>query len=198
MQLRHPLVGLSSCLGGQKVRYDGTDKRDDGLLAELDLFADLVPLCPEVAIGLGVPRAPIQLNVLEDGRLRVRGVADPSLDVTEDLQAYAEACLPLFEQLDGYVFKARSPSCGPRGVLRVHGDGREDEQGRGYFAGFVRRHFPLMPLADEDALADPGRMAAFERYVKAYFDYHHAGGEMNDGASRGLRADRDWRRDPGR
>lgn len=168
---RRPLVGLSSCLGGEKVRYDGTHKRDDRLLAGLGYFADLTLICPEVAIGLGVPRAPIQLTVLGNGRTRVCGVADPSLDVTDALADYAESMLPLLHWLDGYVFKARSPSCGLGDVLRVHPDGHEDLLGTGFFANFVREHLPLLPLVDEDTLADPHRLAEFEHYVKAYF--HH-------------------------
>ena len=191
MRSLRPLVGIRSCLAGNRVRYDGTDREDDRLLAQLEYFADLVPLCPEVAIGLGVPRAPIQLTVLEDGRLRVRGVADASLDVTDDLRAYAESQLPLLEQLDGYVFKARSPSCGTHAVLRVHADGSEDEQGRGYFADFVRRRFPLMPLADERVLADTHSMARFERYVKAYHSRYHPGEERYGYRAGGLWPDRD-------
>lgn len=163
-----PLIGISSCLVGEKVRYDGTHKRNDRLLAELGYFADLQPICPEMGIGLGVPRPPLQLMVTGNGHMRVCGVADPSLDVTDDLRAYAEGVLPVLELFDGYVFKARSPSCGVREVLRVHPDGQEDLLGSGYFANFVRERLPLLPLADEDMLADPQQMSAFESYVKAY------------------------------
>lgn len=163
-----PLIVLSSCLAGNPVRYDGTDKRDVDLLAALE-FARLVPLCPEVGIGLGVPRPSIRL-VATDGAIRVRGVEDASLDVTDRLTTWGEAQLPLLRSCDGVVLKSRSPSCGVERVPVLQGDGAVDEVGTGRFATLVRQHFPELPLADERQLQDRQRLASFIARVQAHFE----------------------------
>lgn len=165
-----PLIILSSCLAGNPVRYDGSDKRDADLLAALE-FARLVPLCPEVGIGLGVPRPPIRL-VATDGAIRVQGVEDPTLDVTDRLTAWGEAQLPLLRSCDGVVLKSRSPSCGVEGVPLLQADGTVEETGTGHFAALVRQHFPELPLADERQLQDRQRLASFVVQVQAHFAKH--------------------------
>lgn len=137
-------------------------------------FADIRPVCPEVAIGLGVPRPTIRL-VRVDGVVRVRGVTDPSMDVTDALRDFAQAQLPGLRQLDGYLFKARSPSCGIRDVPVFHPEGRMNTPGSGYFAGFVHRQLPNLPLADEVLLSDPQGMAAFEQRVLTHFQRRQSG-----------------------
>ena len=82
-------LGVSQCLLGEKVRFDGGHKRNAYLTGELAQYVEYRSLCPEVAIGLGIPRKPIRL-IVTDGATRVRGVADPSLDVTDQLVEYAE------------------------------------------------------------------------------------------------------------
>ena len=108
-----PRVGVSSCLLGEEVRFNGGHKRYRFLTDELDPYVDWVPYCPEIEIGLGTPREPIRLTAA--GRLVNRGG-------TADHTA-AMAALPLPADLDGYVFKAKSPSCGIRAIPRYR-DGR--------------------------------------------------------------------------
>jgi uncharacterized protein YbbK (DUF523 family) len=158
-------IGVSSCLLGARVRYDGGDKFHAGVAALAREFA-LVPLCPEVAIGLGVPRPPIQVARV-GGALRVVGVADRGLDVTEALDRVAgDAALA---GLDGYVFKSRSPSCGLQ-VPVFDEAGAVVGDGQGRFAAGVRARFPGLPVAEEAALADPTAVAGFAARVRA----HHA------------------------
>ena len=103
-----PRVGVSSCLLGEEVRFNGGHKRYRFLADSLDPYVEWVAYCPEVSIGLGTPREAIRLTA--DGRLVNRGG-------TADHTA-AMAGLPLPADLDGYVFKAKSPSCGIRAIPR--------------------------------------------------------------------------------
>jgi uncharacterized protein YbgA (DUF1722 family)/uncharacterized protein YbbK (DUF523 family) len=152
MEVR-PRVGVSSCLLGEEVRFNGGHKRYRFLTDELGRYVDWVPYCPEVSIGLGTPREPIRLTA--DGRLVNRsGTAD---------HTEAMAALPLpAGGLDGYVFKAKSPSCGIRAIPRYGEDGaaaRHD--GRGLYADRVLTAFPLLAVEDEGRLNDPGLREAF-------------------------------------
>lgn len=153
-QMTRPLIALSSCLHGDPVRYDGADKRDTWLLEELGGFVDYRLICPEVGIGLGVPRAPIRL-VEENGDTRVLGVADPSLDVTERLRQFALEALPQLADACGYVFKSRSPSCGLIGVERYGRDGQLRDTTTGAFAEVIANRLPALPREEEGRLANP-------------------------------------------
>lgn len=154
-----PCIGVSSCLLGQRVRYDGGHKRDGFVVEELGARFELLPICPEVAIGLGVPRPPIQLLLEADG-IHARGVQDPGLDVTDRLRAYARLVLPDLARLCGYVFKARSPSCGIDSTpLFVAGEA--PRLASGLFAAAVQAALPGLPLVQEDQLQDPALRARF-------------------------------------
>ena len=147
-----PRVGVSSCLLGEKVRFSGGHKRYRFLTDELGPYVDWVPYCPEVSIGLGTPREPIRLT--DNGRLVNRsGTADHTA---------AMAALPLPPgDLDGYVFKAKSPSCGIRAIPRYRPDGTTAGPGRGLYADRVLRAFPLLAVEDEGRLNDAALREAF-------------------------------------
>jgi uncharacterized protein YbgA (DUF1722 family)/uncharacterized protein YbbK (DUF523 family) len=157
-----PRVGVSSCLLGEEVRFNGGHKRSRFLTDELGPHVDWVPFCPEVSIGLGTPREPIRLTA--DGRLVNRaGTADHTA---------AMAALPLPDNgadgLDGYVFKAKSPSCGIRAIPRYRDDGvAVDHAGRGQYAARVLSAFPLLAAQDEGRLNDPGLREAFVERIFA-------------------------------
>jgi uncharacterized protein YbgA (DUF1722 family)/uncharacterized protein YbbK (DUF523 family) len=153
-----PRVGVSSCLLGAEVRFNGGHKRSRFLTDELGPYVDWVPYCPEVEIGLGTPREAIRLTFA--GRLVNRG---GTLDHTEVM-----ARLPLFPGLDGYVFKAKSPSCGVFSVARYRADGELfDHAGRGLYAARVLEAFPLLAAEDEGRLNDPGLREAFVERIFA-------------------------------
>ena len=147
-----PRVGVSSCLLGEEVRFNGGHKRYRFLTDELGPHVDWVPYCPEVAIGLGTPREPIRLTAA--GRLVNRsGTADHTDAMT---------ALPLPPgDLDGYVFKAKSPSCGIRAIPRYRPDGTTAGPGRGLYADRVLRAFPLLAVEDEGRLNDAALREAF-------------------------------------
>ena len=153
-----PRVGVSSCLLGEEVRFNGGHKRYRFLTDELAPYVDWVPYCPEVEIGLGTPREAIRLTAA--GRLVNRG---GTLDHTAAMMA-----LPVPAELDGYVFKAKSPSCGIRAIPRYRDDGvPADHGGRGLYAGRVLDRFPLLAAEDEGRLNDAGLREAFTERIFA-------------------------------
>jgi uncharacterized protein YbgA (DUF1722 family)/uncharacterized protein YbbK (DUF523 family) len=154
-----PRVGVSSCLLGDEVRFNGGHKRYRFLTDELGPHVDWVPYCPEVEIGLGTPREPIRLTT--DGRLVNR---DGTADHTQ-----AMAALPLPSPgIDGYVFKAKSPSCGIRAIPKYAEDGTvADHGGRGLYAARVLSAFGLLAVEDEGRLNDPGLREAFTERIFA-------------------------------
>ena len=171
-----PRVGISRCLLGDDVRYDGTNKRS-AVVAELSADVEWVSVCPEVEVGMGVPREPIQLSADRNGvrsageRVRLTGVHTGE-DWTSRMDAWARqrvaelAALPI----SGFVLKARSPSCGPAGVL-VHKDaGDAAATGRGLFAEALAIAMPGLPMVDEEALEDPRIRERFIQSVRAFAD----------------------------
>jgi uncharacterized protein YbbK (DUF523 family)/uncharacterized protein YbgA (DUF1722 family) len=153
-----PRVGVSSCLLGSLVRFDGGHKRSGFLTDELGPYVDWVPYCPEIEIGLGTPREPIRLTF--DHRLVNRsGTADHTA---------AMKALPLPAEVDGYVFKAKSPSCGVQGIPRYRSDGQASGvAGPGLYAERVLAARPLLAVQDEGRLSDAGLREAFVERVFA-------------------------------
>lgn len=179
MSRERPLVGVSRCLLGEKVRFDGGHKLDHFLVDTLGQHVDFVPVCPEVECGMGVPRESLRLvGAPESPRLvTVKSGADH----TERMRAWAEgktgelAGLPLC----GFVFKFGSPSSGMARVkVYPEGGGAPLLKGRGLFAAALMDRLPLLPVEDEGRLNDPGLRENFiERvFVMARWRAHLAGG----------------------
>ncbi len=160
-------VGISSCLVGETVRFDGGHKRDAYLVGTLSEFFQFHPFCPEVAIGMGIPRPAIRLVKTGQG-FRSVGVQDPDKDFTEPLQAYAEQQKPRHAELCGYILKKGSPSCGMERV-KVHTGGRPSRDGVGVYAQALMRHNPLLPVEEEGRLGDPGLRENFIQRVYVYY-----------------------------
>ena len=146
-------VGISSCLLGQHVRYDGGHKSNDYVRKTLGEYFEFIPFCPEVESGMSVPRSPVQLRYTERG-VRCVGVKDHSLDVTEQLNDCAERQRHWIQGLCGYILKKDSPSCGMTRVKIYKADYAE-RVGTGLFAQFIKINFPLLPLEEEGRLGDP-------------------------------------------
>lgn len=162
-------VGISSCLLGEEVRYDAGHKHNGYITRILGRCFEYVPACPEVAIGLGVPRAPIRLA--GDPRApRAIGVNDPTLDVTEKLDQYARSMVEPSRTLSGYIFKRGSPSCGMERVQVFGEKGMPSSNGAGIFARRLTRELPLMPAEEEGRLNDP---ALRENFVTRVYVFHH-------------------------
>ncbi len=164
-------LAVSECLTGAPVRYDGGHRASAWPGEALqDLYA-FRPICPEVGIGLGVPRASIRL-VGAAAAPRAVGVEDASLDVTDRLRGFAQARLPDLDDVHGYVFKARSPSCGVSGVaLHPDRDSPAAPHGTGIFATEIASALPDLPLADGEDLLDAGALESFvtRTFVHAFW-----------------------------
>ena len=172
----HLRIGVSACLLGEEVRFDGGHKRNPFLVDVLGRFAEWVPVCPEAEAGFGTPRPAMHL-VATDGadddvsRLRLLTVRDHR-DLTVPMRALAARRVAQLVgmELDGYVLKKDSPSCG---LLRVKvypagGDGAATRTGRGLFADALCRAMPLLPVEEEGRLADP-RLR--ENFIERLFAY---------------------------
>ena len=161
-------VGISSCLLGEAVRFDGGHKRDTFLTGTFGRFVEWVPVCPEVECGLGTPRESMRLvRIGNDLRLRT---VKTGVDLTGQLAAYAERRVAELasEQLCGYVLKKDSPSCG-RERVKVY-DARDvpTRSGRGLFAARLLERFPDLPVEEEGRLSDPRLRENFVERVFAY------------------------------
>jgi uncharacterized protein YbbK (DUF523 family) len=174
-EVDRPRVGISRCLLGDEVRHDGGHKYDP-TLAALGAVVEWVPVCPEVEVGMGVPREPIRLVSSADGtassdeRVRVIGVGS-GIDWTPALVTWAQRRARELRELrlSGFVLKARSPSCGPNAVAVVHaGDETVTPTGRGLFAQALFDAIPDLPVEDEERLRDPDARDAFLARVAAY------------------------------
>ena len=160
-------VGVSGCLLGRAVRYDGGHKHDRYVTGVLGRYFEYVPCCPEVLAGLGVPRRPIRLTGDPNAPRAVR-VDDASADVTDALLAVARGAAPGMDALRGYVFKRGSPSCGMERVKVYGAPGKAPRMGRGLFAQAVMQAHPLLPCEEEGRLNDPALRESFVERVFAY------------------------------
>jgi uncharacterized protein YbbK (DUF523 family) len=162
-------VGISACLLGQEVRYDGGHKHAGFLLDAFGPSVEWVAVCPEVEAGFGTPREAVQLS-REDGAIRLVTVTTRR-DLTAPMDEFVRRRLPelRLEALSGYILKANSPSCGPGQVKVFDGHGVAVVQsGRGLFAEALMRQFPDLPVEDEGRLADPRLLEEFVRRVLTF------------------------------
>jgi uncharacterized protein YbbK (DUF523 family) len=160
-----PRIGISACLLGERVRYDGGDKRNVWLVDELGPSVEWVPVCPEVEAGFGTPREPMKLVRGADGIASIV-TARPRPDLTAMLRAFSERRVDELadDRLDGYVLKAGSPSCAIGATI--------DVAGPGLFAEALMRRLPDLPVVDEQQLADAQMR---RRFVERVFARHAAG-----------------------
>lgn len=182
MRLSRISLGISSCLLGQKVRFDGNHKLDSYLTETLGKYFEWVPVCPEVAIGLGVPRPPIRL-VGSPEAPRAVGVKDNSLDVTDKLAAYGRHQARQLDELSGYVFKSKSPSCGIERVKIYQRSGIPAKKGRGIYVEAFLAGQPWLPVEEEGRLSNPRWR---ENFIERVFAYRR----WQDLVARGLTASR--------
>lgn len=148
-------MGVSSCLLGHPVRYDGGHKRDAYVTDTLGRFFEFVPVCPEVECGLGVPRPAMRLTGdPKDPRLTVINTGE---DLTERMQAYCARRVEELagEDLCGYIFKSKSPSSGMARIKVFREGGPPSMAGVGLFARAFMDRFPSLPVEDEGRLHNP-------------------------------------------
>ena len=162
-------VGISSCLLGEQVRFDGGHKLDTLITESLGRYFEWIPVCPEMEIGLGTPRESLRL-IGDAANPRMVGTKTGA-DHTEPMIRWAERRLEDLARLDlrAYILKKDSPSCGMERV-RVYGEsGMAQRTGRGIFAAQLLRRFPLLPVEEEGRLHD---MGIRENFVERAFAYH--------------------------
>ncbi|HEY7840427.1 MAG TPA: DUF523 and DUF1722 domain-containing protein [Gammaproteobacteria bacterium] len=167
MASRRIRIGISSCLLGEPVRYNGGHKRDRYITDVLSEHFEFLPYCPEVAIGLGVPRATIRLRGGATGPRAIQPDAGER-DVTNELARYGRRVAAAEPSLSGYIFKARSPSCGPARVRVYDRNGSPSGSAAGIYAAAIREELPLMPVEDEGRLNDPDLRDNFIERVFVY------------------------------
>ena len=161
-------VAASECLLGRPVRWNGEHNGETWPRRRLEKIFTLVGICPEVGIGMGVPRDPIQL-VGDASAPRVVAVDDPNLDYTGRLEGYASKVAALLADVHGYIFADRSPSCGLAGVKVFAEDGSFERVGRGAFAAAVLADNPDLPAVDAETLADEELLLDFVLVVLARY-----------------------------
>lgn len=176
-----PLVGVSSCLLGSTVRYDGGHKLDRFLRDRLGSFVRFVPVCPEVECGLPVPREAMRLVDVE-GSVRLL-TQKTRKDITPLMSAWADRKIAEMKTLPlcGYIFKSRSPSSGMKGVKVYTEQGGVTKNGVGVFARAFMEAFPDLPVEDEGRLNDDDIR---ENFIERLFVMHRWLTMLHDGCTR--------------
>lgn len=163
-----PRLGISACLLGEEVRFDGGHKRDAFLTTTLGPHVHWVRVCPEVEVGMGTPRETLRL-VRHGDSVRMM-TTRTGIDHTDAMEAWARRAVEMLarEDLSGYVLKKDSPSCGMERVKVFRADGTPARDGRGLFAEALLRRFPELPVEEEGRLSDPQLRENFIERVFAY------------------------------
>ncbi|MGE8415480.1 MAG: YbgA family protein [Pseudomonas sp.] len=166
-----PKIAISACLMGAEVRYNGGHKESRLCSQVLSAHLDFLPLCPEVAIGLGTPREPIRL-VGDPEQPRAVGTRDSGLDVTRPLAQYAEHMAAQLDDICGYIFMQSSPSCGLERVKVYQANGIPHRHGgRGIYAQAICTRYPDLPVEEAGRLNDPVLRENFLTRVYVYRDW---------------------------
>jgi len=161
-------IGISACLLGREVRYDGGHKRDAFLVETFGPYVEWVPVCPEVEIGLGIPRPTLRLERRgADVHLIMPKTGD---DYTDTMRDYADKRVAALahDDLCGYILKKDSPSCGMERVKLYGTNTIPSKSGRGLFAEALMQRFPNLPVEEEGRLNDPPLRENFVERVFAY------------------------------
>lgn len=146
-------VGISSCLLGERVRYDGGHTANSLIAEVLGEHFQFRKFCPELEIGLGVPRKPIRLTRRHPGEIRCHTIDDSTKDYTDALTQCANRQQHWHEKLCGYILKSNSPSCGMQQV-KIWEDDSWVQGGVGVYAAQLMKNFPCLPIEEEGRLQD--------------------------------------------
>jgi uncharacterized protein YbgA (DUF1722 family)/uncharacterized protein YbbK (DUF523 family) len=174
-------LGISRCLLGEAVRFDGGHKRDPFLTEVLGRYVEWVPVCPELEAGLGTPREAMRL--IGDPRRPRLVTIRSGIDHTGALETMTERRVEELRALDlsGYVFKKDSPSCGVERVRLYNEHGMPSRNGVGIFARAFIERFPLVPVEEEGRLCDPPLR---ENFIERVFCYRRYQDLINGGVTR--------------
>lgn len=164
-------IAVSACLLGQAVRYDGKHKYNPLIAEVLSLPFNLLPICPEVEIGLGIPRAKIQLNRVNQ-QTRLQGVENPNQDVTEAIIRLAQNFIKQ-HRLSGLVVQERSPSCGFGSTPVFDFTGQPLSLNNGLFTETVLTQKPDLPVIQAEQLSIESNLIDFIHLVKQKHHEHY-------------------------
>ena len=167
----HIKVGISACLLGSPVRFNGGHKESRLCSETLASHFEFIPICPEVAIGLGTPREPIRL-VGDPESPRAVGTVHPELDVSDALTAYGKQIAAELDDISGYILMQKSPSCGMERVKVYQANGHPiDGGGAGLFAHALMQARPDLPIEEDGRLNDPVLRENFLTRIFAYAEW---------------------------
>ncbi|MCC5851331.1 MAG: DUF523 and DUF1722 domain-containing protein [Alkalimonas sp.] len=165
-------IGISACLLGQKVRYDGGHKASEFCLSQLQPYVRYQAVCPENAIGLGTPRPAIRLMKKTQGDIHLVQVNDASIDHTDAMHQFTEQALPAMSALAGFIVCAKSPSCGMERVRLFNEQGHQlGKAGVGLFTRQLMQRYPWLPVEEDGRLHDPMLRENFITRIFACHDY---------------------------
>jgi len=175
------IIGISSCLLGNKVRYDSSGKRSVFCTDVLNDFVEYKPFCPEVAVGLPIPRPTIRQ--IRRGDVIHVSQPDGTGDVTEALTEYGQTVGRNISEISGFIFTAKSPSCGMERVKIYHeGGGGSDSSGIGLFTKQIMQLNPLLPCEENGRLNDA---VLRENFVLRVFTYKAWQDLIKEGITKG-------------
>ncbi|AYH47356.1 hypothetical protein B6N31_06435 [Dickeya fangzhongdai] len=176
-------VGISACLLGNPVRFDGGHKRLAFAVGQLAPYFHFEPVCPEMAIGLPVPRPALRLVKSDEGRLRLLASNGSGLDVTDNMAAFSAEKAAELAHLCGYIVCAKSPSCGMERV-KIYDAAQNNarKSGVGLFTQQVRETLPWLPVEEDGRLHDP---ALRENFIARVYALHEFNQLWKKGLSRG-------------
>ncbi len=166
---RKPKLGISACLLGQKVRFDGGHKREQFLTDLFGRFVEWIPICPEVEVGMGVPRETVRLMGAPSNPKMIAERSGKDWTAAMNQLAAKRLRELVVINLSGYVFKKNSPSCGMERVRVYSSKGMPERRGRGLFAAAVMNQWPLLPVEEEGRLND---LKLRENFIERVFAYH--------------------------
>lgn len=166
-------VGISACLLGQPVRFNGGHKQSKFCKETLAQYFEFHSVCPEVGIGMSTPRQAIRLVSADskDQSVKAVGSDDANLDVTDALTDYAHQQASKLSDLCGFIFMQKSPSCGLFGVKRYLPNGYSEGSTQGIFAGIFAKQNPLIPVEEAGRLNDAALRENFMTRVFAFSEW---------------------------
>lgn len=165
-------VGISACLMGEQVRFDGGHRRFAFAMDELAPFVHFEPVCPEMAIGLAAPRPALRLVKDQGGRIAMRAGKNPDdRDLTQAMEAFSVRQSRLMGHLSGYIVCAKSPSCGMERV-RIYEQSGSRKIGVGLFTQALMRQLPWLPVEEDGRLNDPQLRENFVARVFTLFEFN--------------------------
>ena len=164
---KKPLIGVSGCLLGEEIRYDGQDKKNLHVIDELSPFLEYISFCPEVSMGLGIPRPPIKL-IEKNKKIHLVDTKNHSIDHTSLAKETFDEMTPHFKDVSGLIFTKGSPSCGHNSV--EYGDIKKTS---GLWAAHLEKCYPFIPKIDSGDLPNDHFRETFLSQVLCYFNFNH-------------------------